>query len=836
MISVLVYGRNDSYGYNLQKRASISLNCIAELLEEPDDEIVFVDYNTPDDLPTFTESIADVLTARARTMLRTIRVRPVHHARFASRTHLRVIESQARNAGLRRTNPKNRWILSTNTDIVFVPRDRETLSSTAAGLADGLYHTPRFELPEVMWETLDRLQPRDCIETIATWGKRFQLNEVVFGWNEAIFDGPGDFQLFLRSDAFAIDGFDERMLWGWHIDSSLARRLGLLRRQPVESLVHRVYAYHCDHNRELTPMHAPGATQNSWEDFVLGQTRPDIPEQHASWGFADAELEEIDLRRPPAALAAIASVVPPMEADHLVAGLAPETFDDLRYDPEHVAPYLANMLGAFPRDWIAGYAGCRPAMFELFLRLWESLGFRESVLVPNSIRSLSDDHRFGAVSPDEFRLRPDFFVFEVGAASDDGVPRPLGARASAIAGLTPPSAEDLARIRAVLTEFIRTTAAERESDRPRRRFVLINSRHNSSFEPLVVTRLGVAAAPYGTRVRQGYVLEGPRFIHPSAEGPSAAQWLRAQCAGSWRLGVHDAELIVDAIRHQRVDFNYSALTRVASQIARILNAASATDALNVERAQIDAFLAKLEAQRPSVRVRRSLGIALSDGVARRDGLSRIVAIEDFDDPSWREWLIRVAGVPASESWLLRSRLDWQVTQTLYALERSGTREGKTLTLVHPNDRWVMAQPAPSLAAWTGPNDTCDITEGFPGEPNYDSVVLSPRAAVAYGLEQIPAVLAGIDVPLKVGGTAVLVLDVLLGERAEDAADYACLEDGRFELLDDLTGWRLGRPFDRTLSVDTVDSLGSGGSRVEGVTGSSLTAVDYKGRIAATAVL
>ena len=32
MLSVILYGRNDSYGYNLHKRAAISLNCIAEML------------------------------------------------------------------------------------------------------------------------------------------------------------------------------------------------------------------------------------------------------------------------------------------------------------------------------------------------------------------------------------------------------------------------------------------------------------------------------------------------------------------------------------------------------------------------------------------------------------------------------------------------------------------------------------------------------------------------------------------------------------------------------------------------------------------------------------
>ena len=46
-ISVVLYGRNDNYGYNLHKRGALSLNCMAEVLKDPADEILFVDYNTP---------------------------------------------------------------------------------------------------------------------------------------------------------------------------------------------------------------------------------------------------------------------------------------------------------------------------------------------------------------------------------------------------------------------------------------------------------------------------------------------------------------------------------------------------------------------------------------------------------------------------------------------------------------------------------------------------------------------------------------------------------------------------------------------------------------------
>ena len=64
MISVILYGRNDAHGYNLHRRAALSLNCLAEVLTDADDEIVFVDYNTPDELPTFVEALADTLTDR----------------------------------------------------------------------------------------------------------------------------------------------------------------------------------------------------------------------------------------------------------------------------------------------------------------------------------------------------------------------------------------------------------------------------------------------------------------------------------------------------------------------------------------------------------------------------------------------------------------------------------------------------------------------------------------------------------------------------------------------------------------------------------------------------
>jgi hypothetical protein len=229
MLSLILYGRNDSYGYNLHKRAAISLNCMAEMLTAENDEIIFVDYNTPDDFPTFPEAIQDTLTERAKRLLRILRVRPSQHERYRGLTKLVALEPISRNVAVRRSNPDNRWILSTNTDMVFVPRSGASLSDVAARLAENYYHLPRFEVPETLWESADRLDPIGTIEAFGRWGTEFHLNEVVFSQDPAVrYDAPGDFQLILRSDLHRIHGFHEQMLLGWHVDSNMAKRLALI--------------------------------------------------------------------------------------------------------------------------------------------------------------------------------------------------------------------------------------------------------------------------------------------------------------------------------------------------------------------------------------------------------------------------------------------------------------------------------------------------------------------------------------------------------------------------------------------------------------------------------
>ena len=295
MLSVVLYGRNDSHGYNLHKRAAISFNCIAEVLNDPDDELIFVDYNTPNDLPTFPEAIADTLTERCRHRLRILRIRPEVHEAFRTRTHLVALESVSRNAAIRRANAANRWILSTNTDMVFVPRQGgDSLSSVVAGLPDGFYGLPRFDVPQALWESVNRSDPQGTIEQFRRWGWHFHLNEIVYGNSLIRFDGPGDFQLMMRDDIAAIHGFHEGMIRGWHVDSNLCKRM-LLLRGAIGSVEDKVLGYHCDHSRQATLANQSTKIENDPNLYVFGVETPYIPAQADSWGLPDAPVEEIRL-------------------------------------------------------------------------------------------------------------------------------------------------------------------------------------------------------------------------------------------------------------------------------------------------------------------------------------------------------------------------------------------------------------------------------------------------------------------------------------------------------------------------------------------------------------
>src|SRR5215471_3645589 len=119
MISVVTYGRNDNYGYNLHKRTAFGFNCLAESLTD-EDEILFADYNTPDHLPTLPEFIWDTFTPKALKLIKVVRIPREIHENVKADSPLSILENVSRNAAIVRSSPQNHWILSTNPDVLIV--------------------------------------------------------------------------------------------------------------------------------------------------------------------------------------------------------------------------------------------------------------------------------------------------------------------------------------------------------------------------------------------------------------------------------------------------------------------------------------------------------------------------------------------------------------------------------------------------------------------------------------------------------------------------------------------------------------------------------------------
>ncbi|MEO8593433.1 MAG: hypothetical protein ABI759_08925 [Candidatus Solibacter sp.] len=379
MVSVILYGRNDSYGYNLHKRGAISLNCLAALLQDENDEILFVDCNTSNDLPTFVEAIYDTLTPRAKKLLRVFRVRPELHKRLVGGyTHLMVVEPPPRNIALRRSNPRNHWVLNTNTDILLVPNPEfASLSDAVRDLEDGLYTLPRFELPEALWESFPRNDPDAILQACRELGPRLHLDEVTLSVPESRFDQVGDFMLSPRQALWDIHGFDERMIHGWHCDSNVCKRLNLYYGGRTESLAGRLKGYHCDHTRVQTGMHQfDMKLDNNVHEFVFSVNDPYARHQAETWGLPDEPIEELDFVDDPLAryVAAVEGALDgPQQTLYESDALGLRNF--LPVHADHVLPYVANDLTAFRKSARFAYAGNHPRMLALAAHCIAGLGF-----------------------------------------------------------------------------------------------------------------------------------------------------------------------------------------------------------------------------------------------------------------------------------------------------------------------------------------------------------------------------------------------------------------------------------------------------------------------------
>ena len=266
---------------------------MARMLTEGD-EIVFVDWNTPIGYPVMPISIKDDLLPKTKSMLRIIRVPQSVHNLVSEGSNRALIEPLARNVGIRRASPNSKWILSTNTDILFASPSGKNFREIIENLEESLWLTFRFEIPEFVWDDLDRRDPVSTSEHVLQWYRdenilnRIRVDSAI-GADFLIPDGVGDFQLATKSLWEKTTGFPEEMKKGWHVDTRLSlqmRRISPNKPQLISDS--DLVIFHQNHLRNSTAYHGFSET-NPLSEVV----KPYI--NSSSWGLNENVLEEIDL-------------------------------------------------------------------------------------------------------------------------------------------------------------------------------------------------------------------------------------------------------------------------------------------------------------------------------------------------------------------------------------------------------------------------------------------------------------------------------------------------------------------------------------------------------------
>src|SRR5262249_21406978 len=356
--------------------------------------------------------------------------------------------------------------------------------------------TPRFDVPESLWESFNRFNPAVVISEIAELGETAHLNEIVFGADHLLYDAPGDFQLVEREELFAIHGFCESMLQGWHVDAILAKRMHMGHGQ-VGDLAARISAYHCEHTRNFSTMHYVGK-ENDTARFVDNLAQASIAEQAESWGLPSEQVEELSLTSCPTAvyLSALAKVISGEQFSSPEVLYAPESFNLVGYDSQHVLPYLTDVFVNLPRNWSVGWLGGREQTLMLFKQMWDRMGYTGNVLVPE--KGAAEGLCCPPVAGIEVRAwsqmlqKANIFVFDFAELECKG-------------GISSLQGELKSRGSALLAYFLALVSFEqRQAEEAHRRIVLINA-INNDFEKLSQEFMMTVRTPISSRIRHGFV-------------------------------------------------------------------------------------------------------------------------------------------------------------------------------------------------------------------------------------------------------------------------------------------------------------------------------------------
>jgi hypothetical protein len=330
---------------------------------------------------------------------------------------------------------------------------------------------------------------------------------VVHNFMPMKYDALGDFQAALREDMFAIHGFDESMILGWHCDSNLAARLALYRGR-VDTLMDKAFGYHCDHTRVAAANNkGRKTTMNSHDKYIWNVSSPYIPEQADDWGWPEVEIEEVRLDRDTSYeryTAGLARAIEPATVPFTSTSVEWHLFDDLSYDLSHTLPFVCDQVLTYPRGTAIMVVGSRKDFVTRFAAAWRGMGFTRPILLPQECGFAVDDPAIEIGRFADLLRRTDLFVFEFGLTSQkDGDPVRTGRE---------PSLADRRQLK-VVERLFRQAASTEDKTRPKRRqlprrFIGVNVIYNK-YWPIFTDYVGANINPFCSQVLAGIPLAQP---------------------------------------------------------------------------------------------------------------------------------------------------------------------------------------------------------------------------------------------------------------------------------------------------------------------------------------
>jgi len=284
-IGAVVIGRNDGYGGDTAAKALYALTSLIHAL----DEVIFVDWNSPNDEPLF----EDILPQLPKTgKLRCIAITQAMHTELTGGAEAqKCVEVLARNIGIRRL--KTDWSISTNQDVMVV--DRWSIERALRG-EDTFHCVPRRDMD---FPHFRRVAPpgnpalQEYLRVGIKIGKLVQAQDgSPLGSDDpwSLITCPGDFQLAHRDLWHAIRGFEESLIKRGYTDSNVQKKAALAGYRL--ELVRDIPVFHFCHYPDTGSC---GGAFGAWNDqraSLQDFTQTTNPE---TWGFSDREFPTIQI-------------------------------------------------------------------------------------------------------------------------------------------------------------------------------------------------------------------------------------------------------------------------------------------------------------------------------------------------------------------------------------------------------------------------------------------------------------------------------------------------------------------------------------------------------------